>query len=414
MAKILLDYVFPITVIENIPQASTAFLKQVAVVVKVKAGQEALIGVATLCVSKAEVAAITDNDDADQLFDAGMSRVYIIGAEDLDLSDALDAYGSDFFTVLISSDFTKDDIIATQAFLKINKTTYTAKLAGKDGNDISIEYTTGATAGAEVVTVTAKKISVQIESGVSTQLQIKTKVIASAAAMLLIEAPVIDSGEDSTAQNSAAEDNLAGGDGLLKGGFKGVFGYASEDKDFIADFAAVENQVGFYGLDANGGGNLFYAFGVFLSASSWGNQQYISMPKDDEVNELGDALNLFDGKVSFVINDDEFAKRLALFAVGGKAIVAPYIIKDLCINMQSKALTWIAANQPAYTLKEASLLETRIKEDVINAMFINTGLIADGTVEITLVDDNFIASGAINVAEPKALWRVESVLRQTL
>lgn len=46
MAKILLDYVFPITVLENIPAASTAFLKQVGVVVKVKSGQEAKIGVA--------------------------------------------------------------------------------------------------------------------------------------------------------------------------------------------------------------------------------------------------------------------------------------------------------------------------------------------------------------------------------
>jgi hypothetical protein len=38
MAKILLDYLFPITAIEPTPAASTAFLKQVLVVAKPKDG----------------------------------------------------------------------------------------------------------------------------------------------------------------------------------------------------------------------------------------------------------------------------------------------------------------------------------------------------------------------------------------
>lgn len=414
MAKILLDYVFPITVIENIPQASTAFLRQVAAVVKVKAGQESKIGVATLVTNITQAAAITDNEDVQELFNGGLSRVYLIGATDLDLATVMATYGQLFYTLLISSDFTDDDIEASKAFLKINRTTYTAKLTGKSGNDISIEYTTGATAGNEVVTVVDKKITVQIESGVSTQAQIKAKVLASAPAMLLIETPVIDAGQDSTTQTSAAEADLAGGDGFDKGTFKGVVGYASSDEDFAAGFAAVENQSGWFKLDANGAGNMFFAFGSLLSALKWANQQYINMPFDDGVGELGEALNLFDDKVSFVINDDEFAKKLALFAAGGKAIAAPYIVKDLCINLQSRALTWIAANQPDYTLKQASLLETRLQEDVIQTMFIDTDLIEAGTVDITLVNDNFVASGGINISEPKALWRVEAVLRQTL
>lgn len=414
MAKILLDYVFPITVIENIPQASTAFLKQVAVVVKVKAGQEAKIGVATLCTTMAQVSAITDNVDCQQLFNAGMTRVFIIGADELDLTDVMVNESQKFFTLLISSDFVEADIEASKALLKINKTTYTSKLSGKGGNDISVEYVAGATAGNEVVTVTTKKISVQIENGVSSQAQIKAKVIASVAAMALIDAPVIDAGEDATVQAIFAEDNLVGGDGLAKGIFQGVVGFSCQDEDFAAEFAAVENQVGFYGLTANGAKSMFYAFGQLLSSVGWNNQQYISMPHDESVVVLGDALGLFDNKVSFVINDDEFSKRLALFAVGGKAIVAPYIIKDLCINIQSRALTWIAANTPDYTKKQAALLETRLQQDVVDSMFIEQGLIEAGTVEIKLVNDNFVASGNINVSEPKALWRVESVLRQTL
>lgn len=292
-----------------------------------------------------QVLAITDNEDAEQLFNAGMTRVYIIGATELDMETVLATYGQNFFTVLISSDFVMADITASKATLKVNKTTYTAKTVGKGGNSISIEYTSGATAGNEVVTVTVKKISVQIESGVSTQLQIKTKILASAAAMLLIDSPVIDDGEDAATQATYTNTNLAGGDGFFKGAFKGVFGFSCEDEAFAAEFAAVENQVGFYALDDNGAGTMFFAFGSLLASTSWNNQQYISMPFDDEVDELGEALALFEDKVSFTINDDEFSKRLALFAVGGKAIVAPYIIKDLCINIQSKALTWINANK---------------------------------------------------------------------
>lgn len=414
MAKILLDYVFPITVIENIPAASTAFLRQICVVVKAKSGAESNIGNAVLCTSMSQVAAITDNVDAQQLFNAGMSRVYILAMTELDLADAMVEFGQMFFTVLISSDFVDADITPTQAFRKVGETTYTAKLAGKAGNLISITYTGGATAGNEVVSVVDKAISVQIESGVSTQLQIKTKVLLSAAAMLLIDSPVIDSGDDAVTQATAAQTFLTGGDGFSKGTFKGVVGFSSDDEDFAADFAAVENQVGFYGLSANGAKNMFFAFGSLLASVSWNNQQYITMPVSDEVDELGEALNLFDEKVSFVIQDDEFSRRLALFAVGGKAIVAPYIIKDLCINLQSRALSWINANRPDYTLKEASLLETRLQEDVIQKMFIDQGLIEAGEVSITLVDDNFVANGNINISEPKALWRVEAVLSQTL
>lgn len=414
MAKILLDYVFPITVLENIPAASTAFLKQVCVVVKAKAGAESNIGVAVLCTSMAQVSAITDNVDAQQLFNAGMTRVYVLAMTELDLADAMALYGQNFYTVLISSDFTDADIEASKASIKIGETTYTAKLFGKSGNEISVTYTTGATAGNEVVSVVGKKISVQIESGVSTQLQIKTKILASTEAMALIDSPAIDSGDDAVTQASVAETFLTGGDGFARGTFKGVVGFTSDDLTFISAFAKVEGQSGFYGIPANGAKNMFFAFGSLLSSVSWNNQQYISMPVDDQVDELGEALNLFDEKVSFVIQDDEFSRRLALFAVGGKAIVAPYIIKDLCINIQSRALTWINANRPQYTIAEASLLETRLQEDVIQRKFVETGLIEDGIVNIELINDNFVANGNINVTEPRALWRVESVLSQTL
>ena len=55
-----------------------------------------------------------------------------------------------------------------------------------NGLNVSITYIDGATAGSEVVTVSGGSITVQIQSGVSTALQIYTKVIASVAASALV------------------------------------------------------------------------------------------------------------------------------------------------------------------------------------------------------------------------------------
>lgn len=105
--NVLLDYFFPITVIEPTPQASTAFLKQVAIVCKKKSmGTD---GVITLCTNETEVLALTDNAEAAQLFAAGMQKVYVLINETLDLDDILAGVDT-FFTLLISSDFADADV----------------------------------------------------------------------------------------------------------------------------------------------------------------------------------------------------------------------------------------------------------------------------------------------------------------
>jgi uncharacterized protein YoxC len=61
-------------------------------------------------------------------------------------------------------------------WLEIQDLTYTAHDVGILGNGISIEYIGGAVAGAEVVSVTGQKITVEIDPGVTTADQIKTAV----------------------------------------------------------------------------------------------------------------------------------------------------------------------------------------------------------------------------------------------
>lgn len=425
--KILLDYVFPITVISPTPAASTAFLKQVCVVAKPATGQEGNVGQVFQCNNMEAVAVRTDNTNAQQLFDAGMSRVFVLLATDLDLAEALAAHLNEFFTVLISDDFDDADITevvttpAVASTLTVGDLTFTAKVPGEDGDLITIALTNDVSAGEEVAHAVGTDIVVKIEDGVSTAQQIVDAIEDSISCSALVSV-AIATGEEDTAQDAVVETPLDGGadavteegTGLQIGAFKGVVGVSSADTEVCADQAAIANRNAFFTSEANGAKNMFYAFGSLLSnALNWLNQQYIPMPFDDGVDELGAANALFDDKVSFVMNDDEFGNRLALFAVGGKAIVQPYIIKNLSIDLQSRALQWIASNEPQYTLKEASLLEARLQEDVINS-FITKKWIEAGTVEITLEDDNFVASGDINVSEPKALWRVFSEMRQTL
>lgn len=73
---------------------------------------------------------------------------------------------------------------------------------------ISITYTGGGTAGAEVVTVVGTAISVQIQNSVSTATQIQTAINASTAAAALVY--VIISGTGSTAQTTQSITSLSG------------------------------------------------------------------------------------------------------------------------------------------------------------------------------------------------------------
>ena len=69
--------------------------------------------------------------------------------------------------------------VAVSAAIQIQSIQYQAVATGTGGNAITIAYTTGATAGSEVVTVVSNAISVQIASGLSTATQIAAAIAAS-------------------------------------------------------------------------------------------------------------------------------------------------------------------------------------------------------------------------------------------
>ncbi len=427
--NILLDYFFPITAISPTPEASTAFLKQVCVVAKPKDGGVST-GVITLCTSMSAVNAkfgTAAAAECQQLFNAGMNRVYVLPMDDLNLASALEGHESDFFTILLSSDFVDADmteiteVAEVKSSLKIQDITYTSKLTGTAGDAITVNYNTGGSGGGATVTVSTSAISIAIEDGVTTAATIAAAVAAYPAANSLV-GTAVDSGDETDVQAVfGAALSLAGGvnhvaaDGSAFdiGEFKGVVGVSSTDDGFLSDQAAIENRVAFHTKSANKAKNMFYGMGKLLANSlNWLNQQYITMPFVDDVDTLGAANSLFDDKVSFVISDSEFGQRLALLSCGGKAIVSPYILKNLQIDLQSAALSYISANQPQYTKVQAALLE-----DELNAVvksYIDRQWIESGAVRIALEEDNFVASGYINTAEPKALWRIFGQISQTL
>ena len=77
------------------------------------------------------------------------------------------------------------------AYLRLEDLWYTAKTAGVGGNSITIQYTPGGTAGAEVVTVIGSAIAIQIEDLVSTVTQILAAVQASVVASALVSVKLV-------------------------------------------------------------------------------------------------------------------------------------------------------------------------------------------------------------------------------
>ena len=72
---------------------------------------------------------------------------------------------------------------AVKASLVSGDITFTALRGGEEGNSFLVEKLDTVTAGNEVVTITGKKISIAIQSGVSTATQVMAAITTASAAM---------------------------------------------------------------------------------------------------------------------------------------------------------------------------------------------------------------------------------------
>jgi hypothetical protein len=427
---LLLDYAFPIEAIESLAEPSKAYLNRVCVVAKPKSGQESNVGTIFQCLSMAEVAVRTNNTNAQQLFNAGLTQCYVLLANNLDLATYL-ATAKTFFTVLISDDFDKDAITISQADGIATITAFAALVAGTAdtltvGEIVFTAQATSAVAGeatfqsATSNEATASSLATQINAHNGT----KNLVIATAVgAVLTIKAKNAGSSGNNIvlAYNSNGSVGLVlsgitagkldGGAGLFLGTWNGVVGVSSDNLAFLEAQAMITKRTAFFGSTTNGAKSMFYAFGKLLAGATWRNQQYVEMPVNDGIDTIAEALNLYDARISFVLNSDQYQNRLAFFANNRKAIVAPYLSELFQLMMQGWGVGYIALNQPAYTILQASLLEDYLAGEA-DKTFVQTNLIENISVQISLVENNFTASGNLQIAEPKALWRVNSLLKE--
>jgi hypothetical protein len=101
-------------------------------------------------------------------------------------SDAVQVFDGSSISVLDGS---------TTPTLVIQDITYKIATTNYSPSQVTIAYTTGGTAGSEVVSVTnSTQISVQIQTGVSTATQVLAAINASAAALILVSATVTGTG----------------------------------------------------------------------------------------------------------------------------------------------------------------------------------------------------------------------------
>jgi hypothetical protein len=102
--------------------------------------------------------------------------------------------------------------VSLAASVTIQHMTFTAKVAGTSGNDITIALVAGGTQGSEAVTVNSTAISIVIESGVTTCEDIKTKIDDNANANVLVSVSIPTAYDTAVVTAPVTATNLAGGD----------------------------------------------------------------------------------------------------------------------------------------------------------------------------------------------------------
>lgn len=404
----ILDYAFSVEVRTPIPQANTEFLRRVAVVAK-PLSNYAGAGI-ELITNKNQIANFTANTEIVELFNGGLQQCFLVLGEDLqDCESIIEANQDKFYSLAISSDFGNTPFLPTRGSIKLTDVEFYSKASGVDTNEIELEIIDD---NAEGVTVTDKKIQVHIDiSGQSrTVADLKAQIENDLDANNLIS--VVDIDGVKLAPTLALTSFTHGHDDFSSS-FAGVIYSQSNNSAELETNAVKSNHVAFYGSDTHKAKNMMFIIGKFLSANEWSNEQYVEAPYDDGVILESVASNFQEKGISFIYSDAQIGLRLGFFAVGKRAIIAPYVIKQLTIDLQSRALTWINLNRPQYTQVWASRLQSNLDDQVIKK-YIAKNLIPFGDVEILTDGSNFVGSGTINIGEPTALWRLKMVLISNL
>lgn len=189
-----------------------------------------------------------------------------------------------------------------------------------------------------------------------------------------------------------------------------VLGWATADKASAKAAASGKNVCAFFDENDASGILMYRAFGQFLSQNTWKNLQLTRLDDSDTlgISDLGVANELFDAGVSFAITDPEYKTSLALFAAGGFTITAPYILQQAKIQAQSLFVQYLNLRNPAYTVREAGLIESYLLNN-LSEIFIAGDLTEKLTLTVDLdksLEDWYVV-GKMEVKRPRAIWRMK-------
>lgn len=107
MKDVLLEYVMKVDAYAPTPSASAAYIRKVLCVVKPL--PEGATGTITECTEKPQITALT-TANCHVLLEAGLSSVYVLPMNDLNIADILEATDKKFFTILVDGAFTNEDL----------------------------------------------------------------------------------------------------------------------------------------------------------------------------------------------------------------------------------------------------------------------------------------------------------------
>ena len=200
--------------------------------------------------------------------------------------------------------------------------------------------------------------------------------------------------------------------------FEGVKTYATSDRVKLVEWSVSKTRFGGVYDTTESGKGMCGAWGRFLSAGLWKNQQYIKPSFTDigAVESLGLAESLFSDKTTFYIEDNEFGIRLSLFTVNQDSVTVPYINKEIYLTSQSLTLQFLSANQPFNIVAQRVLLEDLLNKN-LRTYYIETGLLdPDGTNEFKVTNslELFKVNAALTTTPAQALWRMDLTAQEAI
>lgn len=173
----------------------------------------------------------------------------------------------------------------THATLVVQDITYTSGNSGISPSKITIAYTTGGTAGSEVVTVAnLSQISVKIQSGVSTATQVLAAINGSAAALALISAAI--TGTAGNAQTAPfGPTALSGGTPNVP---KGRFIEYKDERVWLYHISGARSSANFSAVGDNAGNAI-----TPDDLAAWPTSNQLQISEGD--NDFGTGIKLYRG-----------------------------------------------------------------------------------------------------------------------